>query len=455
MKARLVTFWEHLRANFWFVPTLMVTGAVLLAFSLVTLDGALGKEALSGWAWFYTGGPDGARSLLSAVAGSVIGVAGTTFSITIAALALASSQFGPRLLRNFVRDRGNQVVLGTFIATFTYCLVVLRTIRGLDDVEFVPHIAVTVGVLLALASIGVLIYFIHHIAVTIQVDHIVESIGSELGAAIDRLYPEEVGYGADEFASQAAAHDGEAPDWLLQDARGVVARSGGYIQFIDTQKILALALKRDVIVQLPYRPGHYVVEGDDLAQVYPAARVDDDLVRALNDAVALGYQRTQQQDIEYAIDQLVEVAVRALSPGINDPFTALTCINQLGEALCRLAERELPGSRRYDQHGHLRVLTNPPTFPSLVNGALDQIRQYGSSSAAVLIRLLEMLTIVMRHTRTDAQRAALLRQAQMIRRASETHLSEPNDRADVTKRYERVLQVMHERNTRPVEVDAV
>ncbi len=188
--ARLAQLWESLRTSYWFVPTVMTAGAVGLSFASVHLDQVVKAEWVRAVGWIWAGSPEGARQVLSTIAGSMITVAGVAFSITIVALTLASTQFGPRLLRNFVRDLGNQVVLGTFVSTFVYCLLVLRTVRGGDVAEFVPYLSVTLGVAFALASLGVLIYFIHHVSGAIQAEHLIASVADELEDAIERMFPE-------------------------------------------------------------------------------------------------------------------------------------------------------------------------------------------------------------------------------------------------------------------------
>lgn len=433
MRGRLLALWEQLRTSFWFVPTLMVLGASGLALTTVAIDESERFAFVSEVGWVYTGGPEGARALLSTVAGSVITVAGVTFSITIAALTLASSQFGPRLLRSFVRDTGNQVVLGTFIATFTYCLLVLRTVRGVEDIRFVPHISVSVGVALAMASLGVLIYFIHHVAISIQVEQVIAAVSEELDEAIDRLFPERLGHGP---PPETAPHQPDSTPAL------VVAHHGGYVQVIDTDALMHLACEHDLVLRLVKQPGDFVVVDDALACIWPEARADEEVAGRLNQAFVLGTQRTHIQDVLFAVNQLVEVAVRALSPGINDPFTAMVCIDRLGAALCRVAGRRLPALHRYDDGGRLRVIVEPVTFAAIVNAAVDQIRQYGRTSAAVTMRLLEMLTVVATHSDNPAHHEALLRQGAIIERGSRSGLPYPSDQQEVAERYQALVQAV-------------
>ncbi len=441
MRTRLAALWERLRTNFWFVPALMTAAAAVLALGMVWLDHAIGDRGLDAATWIYTGSAEGARSLLSTLASAMITVAGVVFSITIVALTLASSQLGPRLLRNFMRDFGNQVTLGTFIATFVYCLLVVRTVRGSDGAEFVPHVSVTVAIVLALASLGVLIYFIHHAAASIQAPNVIAAVGGELEEAIDRLFPEAMG--AEAAAAEDAAGDAAAPPNPVDpDARSVASEATGYVQVIDDERLMRLAVEGDVVVQLLRRPGHFVAPHLPLASVRPAARCDDALAAAVRDTVVIGSQRTVAQDVEFAVDQLVEVAVRALSPGVNDPFTAIQCVERLGAALARLADRRIPSPYRRDGAGRLRVIAYPWTFPALLDAALNQIRQHARSSVAVSMALLEAITSVAALVRRPADRAALLAQAEIIEGQASCAAPEPRDRADLRRCYEASLAAL-------------
>lgn len=433
MKARVITWLEDLRTSYWFVPMLMVGVAIILSFVTLAIDQEISAEWVQGVGFVWSGGPEGARGLLSTIAGSMITVAGVTFSITIVALSLASSQFGPRLLRNFMRDRSNQFVLGTFIATFTYSILILRTIRATESLEFVPHLSITVAMVLALASLGVLFYFVHHTALSIQAPIVIAQVARELMDKINEIFPDSLGQG--EEREQAAPFDA-----MQQVPASIQSPGDGYVQAIDDDALIQVATHNDLRVLLIARPGHFVNRGSILAVAYPAERVSESVVHALRDVFVLGPQRTQTQDVEYLIDQLVEVAVRALSPGINDPRTAIACIDWLGAALSRFAERRFPSALRNDAQGILRVVVQHPTsFEGLLRLGLAQIHEYSQSSVAVNIRLLEMLAKLVCHTRTPTDRAAVVSAATRIHKDGIKWVKSPDDRAAILETYQQVL----------------
>lgn len=439
MKVRLLIYWENLRSTYWFLPSLLALLAIVLAVATLTLDRYYIHNHVDGLRWLYAGGPDGARSLLSTVAGSMITVAGVTFSITIVALTLASSQFGPRLLNNFMRDRGNQIVLGTFIATFIYCLLVLRTIRGEGGEVFVPPMSITVGLLLAIVSIGVLIYFIHHISTSINVEYVIAAVERDLDDAIERLFPQPKNYFIFE---QELRHEDDIPEDFDRDARPVAVSRDGYVQTIDYSHLVRLGIEHDFLLRLERRAGDFVAEGNSLALIWPRERLDEELTDTINRAFIVGNRRLQMQDVQFVVNQLVEIAVRALSPGINDPFTAIACLDRLGSGLSNLAERSIPSAYHYDDENHLRLIGQSITFAEIVDTSFDQIRQYGRSTVPVLIRLLETIAVVGAHTRTKVERAALLRQANMVRRGAIKDVPEPMDRQAIEAQYQLTLKVL-------------
>jgi uncharacterized membrane protein len=437
VRARLALWWELLRESYWFVPTVMMLGGVALAGATLRADHALGGR-WPAFAWLYGGNAEGARVVLGTIAGSMIGVAGVVFSITIVSLTLASNQFGPRLLRNFMRDLGTQVTLGTFVVTFLYCLLVIWTVRG-GDAGFVPFVSVTLAMVLAVTSLAVLVYYIHHIAAQIQAPNVIAAVARDLAGAIDRLCPE----------SDDPAETTDAPP--VPRGRGAVIASegSGYLAVLSIDELLEVARERDLLIRLRHRPGRWVLAGSPLAEAFPADRVDDEVRRRIVGACVLGSIRTLAQDMEFAVEQLVEVGVRALSPGVNDPFTAVTCIDVLGDALRRVATRPLPSPVRRDGHGVPRVIRHPITFPSLLDAAFNQLRQYGASSVAVTIRLLETIAAIAAQAARADDLEALRRHVEEIRARS---TAAGDDRLDVEQRAALALDAI-ERRERAVRLD--
>lgn len=438
----LKALWYNIGSSYWFLPAAMVSSAVILSFLMIYIDANIIK---TGWieslGWLYSNKPEGARALLSTVAGSMITVAGVVFSITIVALTLASSQYGPRLIVNFVRDRGNQFVLGTFISTFVYCLLLLRTIRADEESSFVPHLSVSFAVVLAILSISVLIYFIHHVAISIQATSIITSVSNDLEKSIRSLFPDKIGLGRHELREWWRS-TGDVPESFEENCKEIHIVKSGYIRSINNDGLLSITTGADIILKLLYTPGDFVVKGEVILEAWPKDKITDKVITDLLECFILGSRRTNEQDVEFAIDQLVEVAVRALSPGINDPFTAINCIDRLSLALSELAERILPGELRYDKDNNLRVIAKNLTFSDLLDASFNQIRQYGRDSASVTIRLMECLLIIANHIHREEDKDAIICQAEMIRRGSIDGLPEENDRHDLDMRYHNLCEVL-------------
>lgn len=437
MKTKLGKVWDSLHNSFWFVPSVMVFGAIALAYVMLSLDHS-DRDWLEKVPLMYGRGPEGAREVLSTVAGSMVSVATTAFSIVIVALQLASGQFGPRLLGNFMRDTGNQIVLGTFISTFVYCLLILRTVNSVDDDEFVPHLSVAFSLVLAIFGVAVLIYFLHHVATSIQAQQVIANVGAELNDTIKRLFPQKVGRSTAKDKQEIKNTD--IPDDFEEEASPIKSDKSGYIQAIDNEELIEIAAKFDVIVRINYRPGDYVVKGNDLVSVWHGQQMNKKLAKKLKSIFIIDNQRSPKQDVEFSINELVEIAVRALSTGVNDPFTAIRCIDQLSAALCQFAQREIPSRYRYDDHKKLRAIAEPTTFASVVDTAFNQIRQAGQTDVAVTIRLLEAIARIAEYTTSKEQRSVLLRHAQMIERGSHEGVAEKLDQKDIQERYFAVLK---------------
>ncbi len=418
-----VRLWiERLRDSFWFVPSLFAGTATLMGMMMPYIDAAIGDEESSRtFAFTFDSGAGGARLMLQSIAGSSITVVATVFSITIATLALTSGQFGPRLLRTFVVDRGIQLSMGTFLATFLYPLLVVRTVQTPDEGGgdgFVPHISVTLAMVLGVTSVGVLIYFIHHLALLIRAPHVVETVGIELDDAVDSVLPR----------GRSLDRQGELPEPPQGVSRTVVvrARTSGHVSFIEEGTIARLARDCGTSMWLIVRPGSYVYERTPLLVTTAdgGACLDDDTREEARDAFHIGDRRTITSDVFFGIDQLTEIAQRAMSPGINDPFTACGCVDRLGAALSRAADRKLPARvGRYDAEdeptslqgeGELRLVAFRPTWADLVAGAFDPIRRYGTGDASVMCRLLDALTRLLdaappeRHTPLQEQADAAI-----------------------------------------------
>lgn len=402
MRARLRDRLDSVRASYWFVPTLMAIGAVLMSTATLALDRALGSNVLGS---VYTGGAEGARGVLAVIATSMITVAGVTFSIALASMALASAQFGPRLLRNFMRDLGNQIVLGTFLATFLFSLLVLLAVRSGDEgAVFVPAISIGMAVLLTLASTTVLIYFIHHAATLIQVAHIVASVTADLERDIDRSFTEATGEAGAGVAPAALPCGAGAP---------VEAHGTGYIEVVETTGLVDLMHRRDMVARIVRHPGSFVVPGDVLAEIWPAGSLDAGVSHSVRGAFILGSQRTEQEDVGFAIQQLVQIALRALSPAINDPFTAAMCVDRLGAVMTRVVCRPVPSPYRF-RDGRLRVVTTVPSFDHLLGSSFSEIRRNARTQLGLSMRLLTTLAAVAARATRAEDRAAVATEARLV-----------------------------------------
>jgi uncharacterized membrane protein len=338
------------------------------------------------------------------------------------------------MLRNFIRDRSTQLTLGTFVATFVYAVLVLASIGVGSHGEFVPHVSVTVTLGLMVADLAVLIYFIHHTAVSIQLPQVIAGIAADLAEAIS-----EQGSGNTEPHPKAGPTAAELVGRSEEGGAVLLAPVSGYVQFIRHQNLVRLATEADAVINLEHRPGHFVVHGHRFATVWPPEAAP--LVRqALGRAHIVGPHRTLSQDVSFGIDQLVEIALRALSAAVNDTFTALTCIDWLGENLCKIVVQWHPARVHRDDRGFIRVIAPEPSYDRLVQRAFEKLRQSSVGQPAVMIRLLDALARIMAETTSEGQRRVLLEQAEMINRACERSVPEAGDRADIQRRYQIVRQ---------------
>lgn len=385
MIARLRMLWVLIRDSLWFIPALMTLFAAGLAILVIELEksGIIGTGSVDHW--FLGGGADGARGVLTAISGGLITVTGVVFSVTIVALQLASSQFTPRVLRNFTADRSNQVVLGVFIGTFTYSLLVLRVIRSdtADQDPFIPRIAVAIAVGLVLVSIAFLIFFINHASRSIQVSVILQRVTDLTLQHVERLFPDKMG-DADREILRAYTFPAGEPS-------AVSASQSGYLQAVDGGALFALGRDRDLVIRMERHIGEFVLAGRPLASVWPADGDHEEVESGIRRAFVLGPERTPEQDVEFGIIEIADIAVKALSPGINDPTTALACVDRLSEILLALGLRAPPADQR-TAGGKVHFIARHLKYERAVGLAFDQIRHFGADNPTIVKRLLDSIS---------------------------------------------------------------
>jgi uncharacterized membrane protein len=414
----------------------MVLGAIGIAIGGLRFDLLLKSKATDLMPWFGGMGAEAARKILTTTASTMITVASIVFSITIVALQLASSQFGPRLLRNFMIDRGTQIVFGTFTGSFVYCLLILATIRA-SPRGFVPVISVWFGLLLGVVGIGVLIYFIHHIAQAIRVERVVADVAAECETSLNRLFPEQIG---DDLADDP---EQRLPADFAWHGSPIRATCSGYIRLIDAESLMNLAHAYNLVVQLERRPGDFVCSGTVLVRAYPADRVNDDVARAIAAVFAVGVDRTPTQDADFSLRQLLQIALRALSPGINDPFTATECINRLTQVLRHAARRGRPSRYRFDTSGILRVVSPRDALLPLAVSALDPIARAGGDNGDIVCLLIEAIKSIASDAVYENDRDGLFAFARAVKEESEGRLVRSRDKEQV----ERVYASLHRLDT--------
>jgi uncharacterized membrane protein len=409
MISRLRGAWEDLNSSYWFVPAALGVGAFLLSTVTLAVDHRLPQD------WLQRLDLDvlpviqseGARSVLTTVASSMITVAGVVFSLTLLVLTQASSQFGPRLLNNYMRDRTNQFVLGIFVATFVYALLVLRVVTGGDSEAgidaFVPNLSVLVALLLTFLTVAILVYFFHHTAQSIRVTHVLgeldDALRRRLGALAEREQDDDDREDPEDVALAM-------PLDFRDDIGVIAARRGGYLQSVDANGLVASAAEKDAVVRIIPIVGSFVMRGAPLAEVHPSTAADD-LDEAVHMAVLLGSDRSLTQDLAFYFDEFLEIALRALSPSMNDPFTARSCIDRIGQGLLLLDERCLPRQVHVDDDGVVRAFVPLQGVGSLTRHVLAELRRASAGSLFVTQHLLEMLVALRRAVRGAAIRIAV------------------------------------------------
>ncbi len=438
-RVRIAGIWDDLRDSLWLLPTVVVVVAAALAGLLIAVEPS---TTWTPWPMVFSGTPDGARALLSELAGATITVVGLVFSLTVIALQMASSQFTPRLLRTFLRDRGVQTVLAVMIASAVFDVIVLSTVRSSAEglQPFVPRLAVTAALILAGAAVGLLVYFLHHVTQSLRVDVIIRSISRQ---TMDQL-------------AAAAGDRSQLPDQEPPVPDGepvtVVARRDGYLQLVDAQ-LLARSL-RDIGYLVRVRPtvGEWVSRGTTLAWAWvdgsDARAHPDDLADIVHRGLHLGADRTESSDLTFGIRQLQDIALRALSTGVNDPSTASIVITQLSSILVVMADEPLGADLLTDDDGQVRVAVPRPAFAAYLDLVVGPLRQHAGRDLRVLLSILVLLTDVAERVADSGDRAKAVRH-QLGRLLANADLADADDAAELERAADVVSETLRS-GRRPV-----
>ena len=425
----------NLRASLWFLPGLMILFSIALALTLIEVDSSVKFKWLIDYPRLFGLGADGSRGMLTAIASSMLTVAALAFSLTLAAVSQASGQFTPRIFRNFMRDRANQFALGYFVSVFAFCLIVLRTIRGADEVKFVPSLAVLTGLILAIGGVLVLIFFIHHIADSLQITTILNNITDETKQSVQKMFPREMGEAATEVEKSETWRADDIKKW-----RQIPAREAGYVQDVNTDGLLEFAAANRILIKMRRGVGQFAGSGATLAEIAPdtatpswKTEIGGEKSDEIGEFFTLGRHRTIEKDVGFGIRQIVDIALKALSPGVNDTTTAIGCIDNLGDIVAEIARWQMPAKVR-SKDGVPRVITLAPDFQEYVETAFDQIRISGKANFAIFVRLIATISFIAECATNETHLAALRRQIELIGEIAEQTLATDYEKEKVRLR---------------------
>ncbi|WP_286738883.1 DUF2254 domain-containing protein [Psychrobacter sp. UBA3068] len=451
---RLRNLWQQLIGSYWFIPTACVLIGILLAPLFVTIDQHFDRETIREITFAFTGDDEAARAIMTAIAGAVLGVAGTTFSITIAVLSMASSQFGPRLLRNFLTDTPNQFVLGAFIGTFSYSLLVLKSIHQSDVAFGVPQLAVTFAIIMAIICALLLVYFVQHMVHAIQASHVIQNASNDAINNVHYWYSDHC-----DLQHQRDVEHHDIEQFHSWPATPIYAPRSGYIQQIYLQSLITLTQEYGGVVQIHVNLGDYVTDKNVMGHFYqrPASHPnnrqktttphlvvvprapDGTFWQRFAGCVRLEQRLAHSNDIAYSLGQITEIAVRALSPGINDPKTAVNCVQSLTSCLSIMMRRQPPSPYHFYVPAHdkdtpetvvkpqrvaiLALVTHTPKISDFINVSLGEIRRYAAADLMVLKALCQAMVDLNYARVNKAQQQTLLHELNLIKRAGEENLS--------------------------------
>jgi uncharacterized membrane protein len=401
-----------MKVSLWFMPLIMSISAILLSWVLGRVDTLIPDETIVNSKFILSGTATEMRNIMIGFAGTILATTGIVFSLLTLPLSTVAAQYGSRLLRIFRSDRTTQMVLGTFFGTFCYCLFTALSIPPIDRPgQDLPQVTVSFGLYLSVATFASLIVLIHHMSTMLQAPNIVAAAGAEL---LDAVKMEKPGSPSETPLTKESSTTG----LLTEDAYLLGVDAPGYIQYIDPVIILNLAREKDLVIRMLCQPGQFVGRGEVVTHVWPAAKVDARLSKKLKRAVLTGNERTPTQDLEYAINQLVEVAVRAMSPAINDPFTANTCLDYLADGLARYFQYEEIDPNFYDEDGKLRLIFEPPSTTALLRASFDMLRHAACDNVYVLLHMLHMMQFIGQAAKIPEVRQELIHHIHLVQMES-------------------------------------
>ncbi|MCB9277412.1 MAG: DUF2254 domain-containing protein [Lewinellaceae bacterium] len=429
MSLKIRYFFSRLQSSFWFVPGLILLSSIGLAVLFLYLDYNFPFRPGGILKIIFSEDPASGRTVLSIIAGAMAGIAGTVFSITLVVLQLASSQLGPRLLQNFMYKRINQVVLGQYIGLFLYSILVLNALEENGRGGFIPNFSILFAIVFAVFNVFLLVIYIHNISTSIQPSKIIYELRLEIEESITKLYPDT----NENNPGTASPSDSIG----LPHVKTIFAHRSGYIQYYDLDALIRFAGKEEAAIKINEKPGAYIVKQQPVFEIFAGRNIeiDAEAERRLQGNYQLFRKKSFFQDTEFAIQQIVEIASKALSPGINDPNTAINCIDNLTSALCLLVNAYIPDATVKDDNGRVLIMANNNSFEGYLKASFDQIRQFGASSPSVIIRMMESIITIFELDKTKKHRETLKNYAELVWETGEKVFTLSSDIEDLRRRY--------------------
>lgn len=418
MKAWIIQVWLRLQSSYYFIPGLMCFGAVGLAFLMTTIDLQFQAGIQDTLGWFYAATVEGARSVLTTIAGSMISVAAVTFSLTMVAVTTAAGQYGPRLIGNFMRDRANQITLGMFLSTFVYCLLVLRSVSaqiGQDaaNTGLTPSLSVLVALILTFVSVAVLIFFVHHIPETLNVGNLTGKVATQIQTQIEEgIFPT-----TEKHQTRHSSNFGDP--FISKDTQTLTCSRAGFVEAVSLKGLAQWAEAHNLRVKLRAVPGDFVMLGTPILDFIMDQSSDELSASDRKDLygfIAIGRERTAHQNLLFLADELVEIAARALSPGVNDPFTAMNCIQWFGNAVMVYMHSPEVGDTVCSEQGSPRIWAKTVSLNDLCETLFGKSRPYiceDENAAELLLTVLYTL----REQASSTQTGALTHQLDLAKSA--------------------------------------